>query len=153
MTTKNQNQDFFNQAIEEHPRRTAHEINQTAVVNTEVPEGDVADDLPGVVSIDPVIALPTFTTVNDTPTQALGGKDVNLGTDGAEHFQLKPYRTFSNPIDRTTVIAGGGNDFILGTIVMPQVKGGNGNDTIYGRTVTTKLKEWLTMVVVWTGGH
>ena len=45
MKTTNQNQNFVYQVIEEHPRRTDHQVNQPAVVNTKVPMGYVPDDV------------------------------------------------------------------------------------------------------------
>ncbi|WP_049750329.1 calcium-binding protein [Synechococcus sp. CC9311] len=80
----------------------------------------------------PVAELPSFTTIIDTPTKAFGIKDYYQGSDAAEIFELRDYHLFSNPINRTVVLAEGGDDIVHGTRVMDQVSGGDGHDTVYG---------------------
>ena len=67
MKTTNQNQNFVYQVIEEQPRRTDHQVNQPAVVNTKVPMGYVPDEAPGDVIIDQIAETPeTPATANAT---------------------------------------------------------------------------------------
>ena len=88
----------------------------------------------------PVAELPTFTTVIDTPTKPGGIRDVYLGSDAAEVFELREFNQFSNPINRTVVLAKGGDDMVHGTSVMDQVGGGDGHDTVFGQLGDDQLQ-------------
>lgn len=81
---------------------------------------------------EPVAGLPS-TRIIDKPTHEFFDRDVYVGSDAAEIFNLRNYFVGSHRIPhRTEVIARGGDDEINGSNINDYINAGDGNDRVFG---------------------